>query len=188
MLSAPPPLYVRAAVPADLDRLAVLRAEAAAWIADRHGSQQWSDPFDAARSLVWIERGATVMALLEPDGEPVATVTDRPTGSRLLWTPQELAEPARYFSRFTVDREYAGQGIGTRLADWARWRAAGAGARLVRANAWSDNAGLHAYYRAYGWQWVRTVTGSHSGALFEMPVRHTPPRSVHELGEIPLLR
>ncbi|GAA2250972.1 MULTISPECIES: GNAT family N-acetyltransferase [Kitasatospora] len=188
MLSAPPPLYVRAAVPADLDRLAALRTEAAAWIARQHGSRQWSDPFDATRSLVWIERAATVVALLEPDGEPVATVTDRPTGSRLLWTPQELADPARYFSRFIVDRRYAGRGIGAHLTDWARWRAAGAGAELVRTNAWSDNAGLHAYYRAHGWQWVRTVTGNRSGALFEMAVRRSRPRCVHELGEIPLLR
>ncbi|MGW2255511.1 GNAT family N-acetyltransferase [Kitasatospora sp. NPDC001660] len=118
----------------------------------------------------------------------MATVTDRPTGSRLLWTPWELADPARYFSRFIVDRRYAGRGIGARLTGWARWRAAGAGAELVRANAWSDNADLHAYYRAHGWQWVRTVSGNRSGALFEMAVGGTPLCSVHELGEIPLLR
>ncbi|MGF1426674.1 GNAT family N-acetyltransferase [Kitasatospora sp. LaBMicrA B282] len=188
MLTAPPPLHVRAAVPADLDRLAALRAGAAAWIAREHGSPQWSEPLDAAHALGWIECGATVVAMLEPGGEPIATLTDRPSGSPRLWTPAELTAKARYFSRFTVDRRYAGRGIGARLADWARWRAALAGAELVRANAWRDNPGLHAYYLGYGFRLVRTVEGHRSGAVLEMPVRRTPAAGVHEVGEVPLLR
>ncbi|MFG2848237.1 GNAT family N-acetyltransferase [Kitasatospora sp. NPDC048296] len=121
--------------PADLDRLAALRADAAAWISREHDSPQWSTPFD----------------------------------------------------RLTVDRRYVGQGIGARLADWGRWRAATAGAELVRANAWSDNTALHAYYRAYGWRLLRIVEGSRSGALFEMPVRRTPAVGVYEVGQVPLL-
>ncbi|MFF4922666.1 GNAT family N-acetyltransferase [Kitasatospora sp. MY 5-36] len=178
------PLYVRTAVPADLPRLAALRAEAAAWIALEHGSAQWSDPYDAQRGLALIALGLTVVAALSPHGEAVATLTLRPTGSPRLWTGEELALPARYVSSFTVDRRYAGHGIGTRLGDWASWRAARAGATLLRANVWSDNAALHAYYRARGWRWVRTAAGSRSGALFERAADAVAPPLVHEAGRL----
>ncbi|MFG3226780.1 GNAT family N-acetyltransferase [Kitasatospora sp. NPDC048194] len=184
--AAPAPLYLRAAVPADLDRLAALRADAAAWIGREHGSTQWSTPLNAENALASIERRATVVAMLAPEGPPIATLTVRPTGSSRLWTAEELARPAHYVSRFTVDRRHAGRGIGARLTDWARWRAARAGAELVRANAWSDNTALHAYYRANGWRLVRIVEGVRSGALLEVPVRRTPAAEVHELGTAPL--
>ncbi|MFE6050582.1 GNAT family N-acetyltransferase [Kitasatospora sp. NPDC056446] len=182
----PFPLYVRTALPADLERLAALRAGAAAWIARTHGSPQWSAPYDAEHGLALIARGVTAVAALEPDGAVIATVTLRPTVRSRLWTPEELARPARYFSRFTVDREHAGRGIGARLGDWARWRTALAGAQVLRANARSDNTALHAYYRAHGWRWVRTVPGSLSGALFERPASPVRPPEVHETGHRPL--
>ncbi|MEU3567567.1 GNAT family N-acetyltransferase [Kitasatospora sp. NPDC036755] len=177
-------LYVRPAVPADLPRLAALRAEAAAWIALEHGSAQWSSPYDSERGLALIARGATAVAALAPSGEAVATVTLRPAGSPRLWTEEELARPARYLSSFTVDRRYAGHGIGARLGDWAAWRAARSGAALLRVNVWSDNTALHAYYRAQGWRWVRTVPGSRSGALFERAARAAAPPHVHEAGRL----
>ncbi|MBD0676697.1 hypothetical protein BU198_39920 [Streptomyces sp. CBMA156] len=109
-------------------------------------------------------------------------MTLRPAGSPRLWSGEELAVPARYLSSFTVDRRYAGQGVGARLGDWAAWRAARAGAGLLRVNVWSDNTALHAYYRARGWRWVRTVAGSRSGALFERPTSAVAPARVHEAG------
>ncbi|MFI2611220.1 GNAT family N-acetyltransferase [Kitasatospora sp. NPDC018619] len=186
MLSPPPAaLYLRAAVPADLPRLAALRAEAAAWIALEHGSAQWSAPYDAERGLALIARGATVVAAAQPYGEALATLTLRPAGSPRLWSEEELAVPARYLSSFTVDRRHAGRGVGARLADWAAWRAARAGAGLLRVNVWSDNAALHAYYRARGWRWVRTAPGSRSGALFERPTDAAArPPGVHETGRL----
>ncbi|MFE4517096.1 GNAT family N-acetyltransferase [Kitasatospora sp. NPDC056783] len=175
-------LYVRAARPGDLPRLAALRAEAAAWIALEHGSAQWSSPYDPERGLALIARGATVVAALEPRGEAVATVTIRPTGSPRLWSVEELACPARYLSSFTVDRRHAGRGVGARLGDWAAWRAGRSGARVLRVNVWSDNAALHAYYRARGWRWVRTAPGSRSGALFERATAAVAPAGVREAG------
>ncbi|WP_316529657.1 GNAT family N-acetyltransferase [Kitasatospora brasiliensis] len=187
MLNSPAPLYVRAAQGADLPRLAALRAEAAAWIALEHGSAQWSCPYDAERGLALIARGATVVAALAPRGEAVATVTIRPAGSPRLWNAEELACPAHYLSSFTVDRRYAGRGIGARLGDWAAWRAARAGAAVLRVNVWSDNTALHAYYRAQGWSWVRTATGSRSGALFERATATAKePEHVREQGPLRL--
>ncbi|MFF2629548.1 GNAT family N-acetyltransferase [Kitasatospora griseola] len=188
MLTPPFPLYVRPALAADLGRLAELRSAAADWIARTHGSRQWSDPYNARRGLALIARGATVVAMPEPAGEVVATLTIRPVGSARLWTAEELAFPAAYLSAFAVDRRYAGRGVGGRLNDWARWRAARAGAQVLRVNVWSDNTALHAYYRTHGWQFVRAVPTSRSGALFELPLspRPLPPPLVHEQGELPL--
>ncbi|MFD8478263.1 GNAT family N-acetyltransferase [Kitasatospora sp. NPDC059673] len=190
MLTAPFPLYLRAAVAADLERLADLRGAAADWIARVHGSPQWSDPYNARRGLARIGRGATVVAIPEPDGEAIATLTLRPAAGSGLWTAEERSCPAGYLSGFVVDRRYAGRSVGTRLLDWARWRAARAGALVLRANVWSDNTSLHAYYRAHGWHSVRTVAGSRSGSLFELPLRPPPPPppQVHELGGLQVLR
>ncbi|MGW4898398.1 N-acetyltransferase family protein [Kitasatospora sp. NPDC004240] len=163
------PLHLRAAVPEDLPVLADLRAQAAEWVAREHGVPQWSTPFNAKRARRWIARGATVMALLEPDGAPVATASLLARGDRRRWTPEELAVPARYLAKIVVDRDCAGLGIGTLLTDWARRRAHRAGAQVVRIDAWSDNPALHARHRAHGWRWVRTVPGLRSGALFELP-------------------
>jgi GNAT superfamily N-acetyltransferase len=181
------PLYLRTAVPADLDRLIRWRAQVAEWVARKNGSTQWSTPLDTELALARIEQGATVMAMLEPDGEPVATRSVLPTGDPALWTAEELAVPARYLAKFTVDRRYAGRGIGTLLTDWARRRAHRAGAEVVRLDAWTDNPGLHAYHRGYGWRQVRTVPGPVSGVLFEMPVLTDPfDPAVREVGDIVL--
>lgn len=179
-------LYVRTAVRDDLDTLDRWREETAAWLARRHGSEQWSTPSRPTRRLAWMEQGATVMAQLEPDGDPVATCTLLPVGSARLWTPEELLVPARYLRRINVDRAYGGRGIGATLLAWARSRSARAGARVVRLNAWSSGLRLHAYYTDHGWRRLRTVPGLRSGALFEAAALARPDLPVHELGELSL--
>ncbi|MEU2871627.1 GNAT family N-acetyltransferase [Streptomyces olivoreticuli] len=178
-----PPLYVRRAVPEDLETLRGWRSEAAEWLARRHGSAQWAKPFRPRITLALIKQGATLMAMLEPHGEPVATCTLQPHGNPRLWTAEELAVPARYLRKVLVTRRQAGRGIGASLQHWVRARAAADGARLVRAGAWSDNAGLHAYYHSQGWHHVRTVPGVPAGALFETSAVALPDLPVYEVGE-----
>lgn len=173
-------LHVRAAVPEDLETLRRWREETAEWLARRHGSAQWSGAFRPRRRLAWIEQGATVMAMLEPAGEPVATLSVLTAGSARYWSAAELAAPAHYLHKLNVARGHADLGIGALLLDWARARAARAGVPLVRCNTRSDNAGLHAYYRARGWRLVRTVPGAASGTLFEAPAARSPGLPVHE--------
>ncbi len=179
------PLYLRAAGPADAATLTRLRTQAAAWIEREHGSSQWSGPFDAR---AWIAQGATVMAMLEPDGEPIATGTVKAAGDPRRWTPAELATPAGYLAKLMVDRGHAGRGIGSLLTWWARRHARRGGAVVLRMDVWSDNVALHNYHRANGWRWVRTVPGMTSGALFEIPVvgLDETERRVREVGEIRL--
>lgn len=182
----PPPLYVRPAVPEDLTTLRGWRQEAAGWLAVRHGSDQWSKPFRPRLTLSLIEQGATVMAMLAPEGEPVATLTLLPHGHPRLWTPAELAVPARYLRKVVVARPHAGRGIGAALQQWALARAAADGAQVVRLAAWTGNTGLHAYYLGQGWRHVRTVPGIPAGALFETTAQAGRNPRVTELGRIPL--
>ncbi|GAA2828534.1 GNAT family N-acetyltransferase [Kitasatospora sp. CM 4170] len=183
-----PLLYLRAAEPADAELLARWRTEAAAWVAGRSASLQWSGPDRTRRRLRMIEAGATVLALLEPDGPPVATCSLWPRGGTRRWTAEERAVPARYLRASTVDRAYAGLGIGRLLHLWAGHRAAADGAAVLRLDARTDNPALHRYYRSCGWHLVRTVPGLGSGALFETPAVLRPDLPVRELGAIRLPR
>ena len=119
-----PALYVRRADPDDLATIARWRAETSAWLAEQHGTDQWST--DHPREMIehWVDRGETFMVALAPAGEPVATVTSSSEGDPGLWTPEELAVPARYVSQVNVVREHAGRGIGATLVRWTRHAAA----------------------------------------------------------------
>jgi GNAT superfamily N-acetyltransferase len=157
------------AKPEDVDILIAFRSEAAAWIRKR-GSDQWSVPFPTEELLARIDAGETWMVW---DGtRPAATVTVTTWGPAELWTPEELAEPALYVHKLTVPRAYAGQGLGAELLDWAGGRAYDEGRQWLRLDCWSDNPGLHAYYRREGFAYLRTEPREPpSGALFQRPAR-----------------
>jgi ribosomal protein S18 acetylase RimI-like enzyme len=164
-----PTLYLRRATgAADVDLIYRWRAEVVAWLNGR--SDQWSYPYP--RSIVerWVARGETYMAALDPDGDPVATITSSTEGDPKLWTPGELAVPARYVSKLTVARDQTGRSVGAGLVQWARADAARAGAEVVRIDVWSTNEPLHAYYEGLGFEYLRTVpeVWPPSGALFEI--------------------
>jgi GNAT superfamily N-acetyltransferase len=167
-----PQLYLRTAVIDDVDLIFQWRWETAAWLAAAYGTDQWSTPYPRERIVGWVEQGATVMASLDPDGDPVATLTSSPDGDPALWTPAELAIPARYLFKANVTTPARGRGIGACLIAWAIGRAADAGAAVVRIDVWSTNGRLQDYYGRRGFRYLRTVGGTTSGALFEAPATH----------------
>lgn len=175
-----PTLYLRTAVPADAGLILAWRRATAEWLAATHGTDQWSTPYDWGKVEGWVREGYTFMAALEPDGEPVATITSTPGGDPALWTADELLVPARYLNKANVTREYAGLGIGACLIAWATTRAAKAGVDLIRIDVWSTNRRLQDYYRQMGFQHLRTVPNTVSGALFELPATVTPDLPVVE--------
>jgi ribosomal protein S18 acetylase RimI-like enzyme len=120
------------------------------------------------------------MASLEPEGEPIATITSSSEGDPELWTPEELSEPARYVSKANVVRDQAGRGIGATLLEWTRHKAAEAGAKVVRIDVWSSNRLLHEFYRRQGFSYLRTEPDINSGALFEAPTLLRPDLRVRE--------
>lgn len=165
----------------DLPRLLRFRTDAAAWLSTRKGTDQWSNPFPPDRILESIRRGEVYLAReSEADREAAATITlDRDADPR-LWTPQEQAEPALYVHKLTVDRRFAGTGLGARMLDWAGDQAARQGCRWLRLDAWTTNLELQAYYRKQGFTHVRTSPDPDvvSGWAAQRPAL---PSSVHGL-------
>lgn len=169
-----PALYLRRGRRADIDTIYRWRHETAAWLARTHGTDQWSTPYPRENLERWVDRGETFMASLEPGGEPVATITSSSEGDPALWTPAELAEPARYVSKANVVRAHAGRDIGATLLTWTRHTAAEAGADVVRIDVWTTNEKLHDFYHRLGFRYLRTVPATNSGALFEIPAERAP--------------
>jgi ribosomal protein S18 acetylase RimI-like enzyme len=164
-----PTLYVRKARREDIDTIYKWRHETAAWLAEKYGTDQWSTDYPREKLEHWVDRGETFMVSLEPNGEPIATITSSSEGDPELWTAEELAEPARYVSKANVVRDQAGQGIGATLIEWTRHKAAEAGAKTVRIDVWSTNEQLQDFYRSRGFRYVRTLPDTNSGALFQTP-------------------
>lgn len=149
-----------------------IRGEAERWLSTR-GTDQYQrgiDPVavrrtidqevDAGQFVGWKVDGriVAVAALIEPDDE--------------LWTPEEVAEPQTYLSRVLVGPGQHGHGYGAALIGAIDEQAAKRGDRWLRLNCWTTNTRLHDYYRAHGFEYVRTSdrTDRMSGALFQRAV------------------
>lgn len=169
-----PLLYIRRGERADIDTIYRWRYETAAWLAQTHGTDQWSTPYPRERLERWVDRGETFMASLQPDGEAIATITSSSEGDPQLWTPEELDEPARYVSKANVVRAQSGREIGATLLAWTRHRAALASVDFVRIDVWSTNEKLHDFYRRLGFRYLHTVPDVNSGALFEILADEVP--------------
>jgi ribosomal protein S18 acetylase RimI-like enzyme len=168
-------LYLRRATIDDVDTLLRWRVETAQYLAERYGTDQWSTPYPRERLERWATRGVMWMASLDgfANALPIATVTldDEPEPG--LWTPEEQLIPARYMSKLNVKPidELRGLGIGAALLEWCLAQTSLAGGEFLRIDCWSTNTSLHAYYQQFGFQYVRTVPGVNSGALFQAEAR-----------------
>lgn len=165
-------MTMRPATPDDVDHIMRLRAKAARWLASI-GSDQWSSPWPSGPQMratiaASIDRGETWMAV--NDDQVLGTVALDGYTAPNLWTPAEIAQPARYVHRLIIDRQTACRGTGAAILEWCANQARAAGAQWLRADVWTTNHGLHDYYRGLGWQHVRTVVSDDypSGALFQL--------------------
>jgi GNAT superfamily N-acetyltransferase len=175
-------VIIAPAAPENLSLLIAFRDEAAHWLAAR-GIDQWQKPYPTEdlmeEGMLRSIRAGETFIVWDDDGTPAATITVDRWANPDLWTPEEAAEPALYAHKLTVARDYAGQGLGPELLDWAGTRAAGAGARWLRVDVWTTNRQLQDYYLRLGFRHVRTVVLPHnpSGALFQRPAhRAVAPR------------
>src|SRR6516165_674343 len=151
---------IRPAAAEDITAILGLIGEAAKWLQETKGTDQWAVPWPdkAARDhrvAQGIEHGLTWM--VEDRGRLAGTVTCREQGTDILWTEKELLDPAVYVSRLIVNRSYAGRGIGAALIDWAGLRGArGRNANWIRVDVWTRNWALHDYYKGQGFTHLRT--------------------------------
>ncbi|WP_331752966.1 GNAT family N-acetyltransferase (plasmid) [Streptomyces sp. NBC_00637] len=141
---------------ADIPRLQQFRTDAAAWLAGQ-GSDQWSTPYPEELLRQSIAAGEVFLVHDLVSTDPVATVTLDAKADPVLWTPEEIQEPALYVHKLTVACPGSRRGLGSRILDWCGDQAARTGARWLRLDAWTTNTRLHAYYRAQAFTHVRTV-------------------------------
>ncbi|MFJ2193689.1 GNAT family N-acetyltransferase [Kitasatospora sp. NPDC087861] len=159
-------LTVSAASPDDLKTVVELWEHAASWLKER-GIDQWQYPPRTERIQENIAAGQCYLVW---DGEvPVATVTVDEHADTEFWTSEEAAEPAFYVHRMAVRRDASRQELGSAMLDWASKLAEESGKRWLRLDAWKSNESLQAYYRARGFEHLRTVELERrgSGALFQ---------------------
>lgn len=153
-------MIITRATPTDLPLLLQYRQEAAGWLSNL-GINQWSNTFPENHILASIKAGNVFLLKDGPRTAGTITLDSEPEPD--LWTEAELREPSMHLHKLIVSRAYAGQGLGSRLVDWASDRTAQAGGRWVRINVWSTNERLQTYWTRQGFQHVRTVAGGGVG-------------------------
>ena len=166
------------------DHLDIIRLidQAAEWLRTKN-TDQWAQPWpseedrshrirrDLQAGKTWIAAGG---------GTPIATVTaddeDNP-----VWPKEARRDPSVYVCRLVVSRAYTGRGLGAGLLDWVGLSArARYGALWVRADVWTTNHALHAYYERQGFErceFSAEVDGYPAAALFQKATAQIePPR------------
>jgi predicted N-acetyltransferase YhbS len=188
---------IRPAAPGDMTAILGLIEEAAKWLQETKGTDQWARPWpnqDARDDRVaqGIEHGLTW--IVEDNGSLAGTVTCREQGTDILWPPEELLDPAVYVSRLIVSRDYASRGIGAALIDWAGLRGLqGWDANWIRVDVWTRNWALHDYYKGQGFRHLRTCPFDDeweypSAALFQKPTADIDVAAAGCFKEVSLLR
>lgn len=155
----------------DLSAVTGLLGEAAAWLAGR-SIQQWpANGFPQSRIAGGISRG-TVYLLTTGDGVPAATLTVDAAADPDFWVDDR---DALYVHKLATGRAFAGQGLGTYLLDWAGDLADAEGRRWLRLDCAKRNPGLQSFYKAQGFDHLRTIDLPHraSGALFQRRARRS---------------
>lgn len=184
-------LHVRPAVTGDLKLVLYMIDGAADWLRTKD-TDQWAKPWPSPKKRDdRVKRGLAGGAtwIVEDDGIPVATITCEPGANPVGWTTWEQGEPTVYVSRLVVNRDYAGQGIGAELINWAGlWARRQYGAQWIRIDVWTNNIALHHYYEKLGFWFVRFgITMYPSAALFQKPTASINASSAPRLNEVPNL-
>jgi GNAT superfamily N-acetyltransferase len=173
------PLQIARASAEHLDIVLGLIEDARIWLWTKD-TDQWEKPWPNpaardARVLAGLKNGKTWIIW---DGDIAAgTVTVTTKRNTAVWSKSactaDLAERAVFIHRLITSRNYAGQGLGAELIDWAGlWGDREYGAKWIRIDVWTTNTGLHDYYMNKGFRPCGTCADSEypSGALFEKPV------------------
>lgn len=137
-------LTIRRARPGDVDELAAIEEEAAAWVRSRG-----IEPGEPPRPLreIFADSVATgQMYVAERAGIIAGKVTLQEDDD--LWADQ-LGD-ALYVHGLTVRRSFAGQEIGRALLRWAEDQARARGETYLRLDCNADNPALRAYYEWAG--------------------------------------
>jgi GNAT superfamily N-acetyltransferase len=160
-------LSARQATPADIPTVVDLWNEAKNWLASE-GLDQWQYPIKMHNIYRAVETGSCWLVEPSSGGPAIATVTLSDNADPSLWRPEDEPDQGLYVHRLVVRRSEAHHNLGADILDWASDQVRMTGRKFLRLDAWTNNVGLHDYYRRLGFRLVRIVEHpSGSGALFE---------------------
>ncbi len=156
------------------DLIVSLIEAAAAWLGQIKDTDQWAQPWrneEDRSNRIWRDLAARKTWILWDGARAVGTITADPEDYP-VWPSETLRERAVYVRRLVISRDYAGQGLGTSLLDWAGLTAMRRyGAAWISVDVWSTNKGLHTYYEKHGFAFCGYCPDPDypSGALFQKP-------------------
>ena len=158
---------LRTAGASDRDVIFGLLKSAAAWLGERGIDywQNWLDP--PARHMRWVDDGLSAgeFRLIEGSGGVLGCVRLQDSDP-LFWPGAQ--DPAGYVHSLTVDRRFAGQGLGARVLDVIASDLAADGVNLLRLDCGETAGGLRHYYESLGFCPVgTTVVDGESLVLYE---------------------
>jgi ribosomal protein S18 acetylase RimI-like enzyme len=139
---------VRQATHADLAVVTGILKGAAEWLRDTGRSMWRDDELDPDRIFQDVEAG--LFHLAYSDSEPAGTIKFQLEDSR-FW-PDYPGDDAAYVHRIAVKRKFAGQGISTKMLEWAVGHATALGRAYVRLDCESDRNPLRAIYERFGFR------------------------------------
>ena len=176
------PFALRLATPGDLNEVRWLVHQAAKWLTRSKGTDQWAKPWPTRET-----RDQRLLRRNQAQKDVDRLGRRRSRGPRSPSPPGpcrgpsghaqavsvNVSDPAVYAHRLITARNYAGQGLGAELMDWAGLRGQRQySAKWIRIDVWTSNAALHAYYQEKGFKRCGSCTDPDypSGALFQKPV------------------
>jgi ribosomal protein S18 acetylase RimI-like enzyme len=158
-------LTVTRATPEQAPLVGALLNDAVGWLAER-GIDQWPDPFPEDIVLASVGRRDTHLAWL--DGEPVGTLALYWSDTTFWGIWRTRPADAGYVHRLAVATRARGQGLGSRLLDWAESQVAARGRDWLRLDCGRDNRSIRSFYEGLGFRHVEDVEvevpGAGSGA------------------------
>jgi GNAT superfamily N-acetyltransferase len=181
---ANPRLTLRRADTGDFEAVRSLLSEASQWLGTKNTDQwavPWPDENGCKTHIKRAIRAGHTWIVLDNKSRPAATLTISPNHHG-IWADPDGPEPAVYVRRITVSRQFAGQGLGSELLDWAGLRAnRDYGARWIRVDVWTTNLKLHEYYRRQGFHFLGlcSIPGYPSAALFQKAIDQIKPLEAH---------
>ncbi len=141
-------IEVKLATRADLIVVSGILKGVADWLRETGRSMWRDDELNPDRISDDVEAGLFYLAY--SDAEPAGTIKFQLQDLR-FW-PDYPGNDAAYVHRIAVKRQFAGQGISTKMLEWAADHAAALGRSYLRLDCEADRLALRAIYERFGFR------------------------------------
>ncbi|REK75586.1 GNAT family N-acetyltransferase [Paenibacillus paeoniae] len=158
-----PNVTARLAFEADESHICELMLSVASWLRSK-GSGQWGkllDGHDDHDLNGAIKRGEVVLFIADDVQDLAGAIILQQQPSewdRRLWG-MELKDTAVYLHRLTVNRRYAGQGLGKDIMDWVESGMGYANKDRIRLDCFASSDKLNAFYTECGYAYRGETNG-----------------------------